>query len=131
MNQKTRRWNKQTQERFYQEINKKDLTALEILVDNQVNTPNTLNEFNSTMRKLICESASRAGALRESKGKTTFTSNNGWFDRDYQSKRSIFRKRLRWANKWNNKSERKAAFRRYKYFLRQKKRKWIVDTNSN
>ena len=131
MNQKTRRWNKQTQERFYQEIIKKDLTALEILIDNEVNTLNTLNEFNTTLRKLICESASRAGALRTSKGKTTFTSNNGWFDRDCQSKRSIFRKRLRWANKWNDKSERKAAFREYKYFLRQKRRNWIVDTNSN
>ena len=132
MNQKKRRWNKLMQERFYEEIKRKDLTALEIMVDT-VNTPNMLNEINSTLKELICDSASRVGALRKSKDKTTFTSNNGWFniDKECQSKRSIFRKRLRWANKWNDKNERKAAFREYKILLRQKKKIWMTGTNLN
>ena len=58
MNQKKRRWNKQTQESFHEETNKKDLIALEILVDNEVNTPNTLFEINSNLKKHLCGSAS-------------------------------------------------------------------------
>ena len=43
-----------------------------------------------------------------------------------------FRKLLRWAaNKWSDKKERKAAFREKRYLLRQKKKHWMVDTNSN
>ena len=93
MNQKKRRWNKQTQERFDEEINKKGLTALELLVDNEVNTPNTLNEINSTLKKPICESASRAGALRVSKGKTTFTSNNDGASIETVNRRALFSER--------------------------------------
>ena len=130
MNQKKRRWNQLMPEKFYEEIERKDLTALEKMVDT-VNTPNMLNEINSTLKELICDSASRVGALRESKGKTTFTSNNGWFDRECQSKRSIFRKRLRWANKWNDKNERKAAFRDYIFLLGQKRKIWLAGTNLN
>ena len=107
-------------------LTKKDLTALEILVDT-VNTPNMLKEINSTPRKLICDSASRVGALRESKGKTTFTSNNGWLDRECQSKRSIFRKRLRWANKWNDKNKEKQPSENIGIFLDRKgKIGWLI-----
>ena len=130
MNQKKRRRNQLMPEKFYEEIERKDLTALEKMVDT-VNTPNMLNEINSTLKELICDSASRVGASRESKGKTTFTSNNGWFDRECQSKRSIFRKRLRWANKWNDKNERKAVFRDYIFLLGQKRKICLAGTNRN
>ena len=65
-------------------MKKKDRTALEKLVGTEVNK--MLNEINSTLKEPICYSASRAGALKESNGKTTFTSNTGWFDRECQSK---------------------------------------------
>ena len=107
-NQKKRRWNQLMQEG---ERKQKDLTALEKSVDTEVKTPNMLNEINSTSKELICDSALREGELREGKGKTTVTSNNGWFHRECQSKRSIFRKRLRCANKWDDKNETKTAFR--------------------
>ena len=64
-------------------MKKKDRTAFEKLVGTEVNK--MLNEINSTLKEPICYSASR-GALKESNGKTTFTSNTGWFDRECQSK---------------------------------------------
>ena len=129
-NQKLRRWNRLMQVWFYEEINKKEMTALEKLVKT-VKTPIMLKENMSTMKEFICDSARRVGALSESQGKPTFTSNNRWFDTECQSKRSIFRKRLRWPNKWNDKNERKTAFRDYKDLLIRKRKFWMVDTNSN
>ena len=78
MNQKKWGRTQLMQKRFYDKIDKKDVTALEILVE-FINSPNMLKYYyiKSTLKELICDSASRIGALTESKGKTTFSSDNG------------------------------------------------------
>ena len=72
------------------------------------------------LTELLLDSAKSFGAVKH-KRKPALEPRNDWFDNDWRIRRSIYRRKLREANKTSNHCERKAAAKEYKFFPAKEK----------
>ena len=74
----------------------------------ELQTLGTVNKINGVLTGILLDSAKSVGALKGRRN-PAFQRRNNWFDIECHNQRTIYRKKIREANKKSNHSEKKAA----------------------
>ena len=126
--QMQRLWNEEIRVKCAEHMGARNLAELRSCCEDEPQTLEAVNKINGLLTEILLDSAKSVGAIK-GRRKPAFQRRNNWFDIECHNQRTIYRKKLREANKKSNHCLKKTAAKEYKMFLLRKKS--ILESKTN
>ena len=121
-------WNEEIRVKYREHLGARNFAELQRCFEDEPQTLRTVNKSNGVVTGVLLDNANLVGALK-CRRNLAFQRRNNWFNSECHNQRTIYRKKIREANKKSNPFKKKAATKEYKLFLPRKESNWEFKIN--